>query len=111
MSLQNWSDNTILIELPPEPHTGEALQEAIRSVRANDGCDVVVDFANVDILISKTLSKLVRLHKVLVNCGHRLILCHVGAATKGILSVTGLEDIFAIVEDKFDALATVQTND
>jgi len=106
MGIQEWSENVILVDLPAEPQTGKQLQETIQEVRDRGDCDVVVDFSEVDIITSDSLAQLVRLRKLLADCRRQLTLCHVGAATKGILSVTGLNEIFTVVEDKFDVLAT-----
>jgi anti-anti-sigma regulatory factor len=48
------------------------------------------------------------LRKLLADCSHKLVFCNVAPATKGIFSVTGLDGIFEIVEDKFIALAGLQ---
>jgi anti-anti-sigma factor len=69
---------------------------------------VVIDFSKVDIITSSSLSKLLRLKKLMSDCGHRLIFCNVAPATKGIFTVTGLDDVFEIVDDKFVALASLQ---
>ncbi|MHC4075457.1 MAG: STAS domain-containing protein, partial [Planctomycetota bacterium] len=71
-------------------------------------CDVVVDFSSVDIVTSSSLSKLLKLRKLLADCSHKLVFCNVAAATKGIFTVTGLDGIFEVVEDKFVALAGLQ---
>jgi anti-anti-sigma regulatory factor len=93
MSIQDWSKELILVELPAEPQTGEHVREAIQLVRDRGDCDVVVDFSQVDII---------------TDCEHKLTLCHIAPATKGIFSVTGLDDVFTVVDDKSAALATPQ---
>ena len=108
MGIQNWSDDIVLVDLPQEPEMGDELKTVIATVRDRGDCDVVIDFANVDIVTSSTLSKMLKLRKLLGDCGHRLVFCSVAAATKGIFTVTGLEGIFEISEDKFVALASLQ---
>jgi anti-anti-sigma factor len=107
MGIQNWSEDVLLVELPAEPGIAEQVREAIQRVRDRGDCDVVVDFSQVDIITSASLAQLVRLHKLLAECEHKLTLCHLGAATAGILSVTGLDDMFTLVDNKSDVLATV----
>ena len=63
MGVQNWSDNIILVNLAPEPQTGEELQTAIEMVTDNGGFDVVVDFAQVGIITSSSIAKLLKLRK------------------------------------------------
>jgi len=108
MGIQNWSEDIILVDLPAEPEMGEELQTVTCIVRDRGDCDVVIDFGSVDIVTSSSLSKLLKLRKLLGDCGHRLIFCSVAAATKGIFSVTGLDGIFEVADDKFVALAGLQ---
>ena len=108
MSMQSWSDDVVLVELPGEPQTGAELETVIHHVRDRGDCSVVVDFSNVTILTSMSLASLLRLKKLLDGCRRRLALCCVSSATKGVISITGLDTMFEMVDDRFDALATVQ---
>jgi anti-anti-sigma factor len=108
MGIQSWSDDIVLVDLPQEPDMGDELKTVIDIVRDRGDCEVVVDFSKVDIVTSSSLSKLLKLRKLLGDCGHRLVFCNVAAATKGIFTVTGLEGIFEIADDKFVALASLQ---
>lgn len=108
MGIQNWSENIILVDLPAEPMMGDELKTVTGIIKDRGDCDVVMDFSGIDIISSSSLSKLLKLRKMLVDCDHQLILCNVAAATKGIFAVTGLEGIFRVVEDKFVALAGLQ---
>jgi len=108
MGIQNWSEDIVLVELAQEPQTGDELKAVTEIVRDRGDCDVVIDFSNVDIVTSSSLSKLLKLRKLLADCGHRLVFCNVAAATKGIFTVTGLDGIFELADDKFVALASLQ---
>jgi anti-anti-sigma factor len=108
MAIQNWSDDVVLVELPSEPYISDDLGTVTELVRDRGDCDVVIDFSSVDIVTSSSLSKFLRLQKLLTDCGHRLIMCNLAPATAGIFTVTGLEDLFEIVEDKTLALASLQ---
>jgi anti-anti-sigma factor len=108
MGIQNWSENIILVDLPQEPNMGDELKTITDMVRDRGDCDAVIDFSSVDIVTSSSLSKLLKLRKLLVDCGHRLIFCNVAPATRGIFTVTGLDGIFELADDKFVALASLQ---
>jgi anti-anti-sigma factor len=108
MGIQNWSEDIILVDLPLEPEMGEELKTITQVVRDRGDCEVVIDFSRVDIITSSSLSKLLRLKKLVGDCGHRLVFCNVAPATRGIFTVTGLDGIFEIVDDKFVALASLQ---
>ena len=108
MGIQNWSENIILVDLPAEPQIVDELKDVTEMVRDRGDCDVVIDFSKVDIITSSGLSALLRLRKLLVDCGHQLVFCSVAAATRGIFTVTGLDGVFEAVDDKFVALAGLQ---
>jgi anti-anti-sigma factor len=108
MGIQNWSEDIILVDLPQEPEIGEELKTVTEIARDRGDCEVVIDFSRVDIITSSSLSKLLKLRKLLGDCGHRLVFCSVAPATRGIFTVTGLDGIFEIADDKFVALASLQ---
>lgn len=108
MSIQNWSDKMILVELPAEPEASNELKRVLLAVRDRGDCGVVVDLSEVTVLTSTSLAALLRLKKLLDDCGQSLRLCSVGHATQGIISLTGLDDVFEIVGDRFDALARAE---
>ena len=108
MGIQNWSENVILVSLAEEPQMGEELRTVIEILRDRGECDVVVDFADVDIVTSSSIAKILKLRKTLKDHGRRLVLCGVRNATRGIFMVTGLDNVFEFVDDKFIALASLQ---
>lgn len=108
MGIQNWSDEVILVDLPQEPQMGDELTTITQMVRDRGDCEVVIDFSEVDIITSSSISKLLKLRKLLGDCEHRLIFSNVAPATKGIFTVTGLEEVFEFADDKFVALASLQ---
>ena len=108
MGIQNWSENIVLVDLSQEPQTGDELKAVTEIVRDRGDCDVVIDFSSVDIITSSSISGLLKLHKLLTDCEHRLVFCNVAAATKGVFTVTGLDEIFEFVDDKLIALTGLQ---
>lgn len=101
MDIQDWPEDVIFVDLPAEPQMADKLKTVTGIVRDRGNCDVVLDFSAIDIVMSSSLSQLLKLHKLLADCGHKLVFCNVGAATKGIFTVTGLDGIFEIAEDEF----------
>ncbi len=108
MGIQNWSEDIILVALEQEPQLGEELQTATALVQDRKNCDVVIDFADVNILTSSSIAKLLKLRKVLFSNERRLVFCSVSAKTKNIFTVTGLDTVFEFVDDQFVALAGLQ---
>jgi anti-anti-sigma regulatory factor len=109
MSFQNWSDDVILVDLPREPRMRSELKTIIEIVRDRGDCDVVVDFSSADIMTSTSIAGLLRLRKLLGDCSRRLIFCNVPAATRNVFSVVGLDEVFEFADDKFSALAYLQS--
>jgi anti-anti-sigma factor len=106
MGIQDLSENVVLVDAPPEPALNEELKNVTEVVRERGDCDVVIDFSRVDIVTSSSLSKLLKLRKVLMDCGHRMVLCCVAHATKGIFSITALDGVFEMVDDQSAAMAS-----
>jgi len=108
MGVQQWSDNIILVNLAEEPQLGEELQAVIAMATDKGDCDVVVDFAEINIITSSSIAKLLKLRKVLVDCDRRLVLSSLKPRVFKVFSVTGLDTVFEFVEDQFLALAGLQ---
>ncbi|MHC4694595.1 MAG: hypothetical protein ACYS67_17790, partial [Planctomycetota bacterium] len=71
MGIQNWSETIVLVDLPQEPEMGDELKAVTEIIRDRGDCDLVVDFSSVDIVTSSSLSKLLKLRKLVGDCGHR----------------------------------------
>jgi anti-anti-sigma factor len=108
MGIQDLSDNVILVDASPEPNLNEELKSATEVVRERGDCDVIIDFSHVDIVTSSSLSKLLKLRKLLMDCNRTLVLCSVAKATRAIFSVTALDGIFQMEPDRTAAKAFVE---
>jgi len=108
MSIHRWSQDVILVDLPGELEKHGELQTVIEMLRDGDICDVVVDFSHVDVVGGACLAGLLELRKLLRDSGHKLILCGVTPATKGVFTITRLGNLFEFAEDRFTALASPQ---
>jgi anti-anti-sigma factor len=109
MGIQDLTENILLVDAPPEPGLNEELKNVAEVVRERGDCDVVIDFSHVDIVTSSSLSKLLKLRKLLMDCDHRLVLCCVASATKGIFSITALDGVFEMVHAQPDAIESLKT--
>jgi anti-anti-sigma regulatory factor len=108
MGIDHPSQGILTVDLPPEPEMRSELEIVAEVVRDGTNCDVVVDFSSADIVTSSSISKLLKLNKLLGDCGHRLVLCNVATATKGIFKVAGLDVVFEFVADQPTALASIK---
>ena len=107
MGIQDWSEDIILVDLSEEPEMVNELIAVIETVHSTGYRDVVIDFSGVDIIPSSNLSRLLKLRKKLSDSGHKLVLCSVSAATKGIFMITGLDGNFEFANDKSEVLASL----
>jgi anti-anti-sigma factor len=109
MSIYRWSEDVILAELPGDLKKQNELQTVVAMLRERGDCDVVIDFSQVDVVGGVCLARLLEILSLVNECGHKLTLCTVAPATKGVFTVAGLDDLFEFAEDRFAALASPQT--
>ncbi len=108
MGIQDWSDKVVLVTAAAEPDMSDELKTVTQIVRHRNDCSVVIDFSDAELVTSSSLAQLLRLQKVLDDHNQQLVLCGICPRTKGIFEVTGLNNVFEFVEDKFTALAGMQ---
>ena len=108
MSIHRWSEDVILVDLPRELERQNELQTVIEMVRDGGDCDVVIDFSHVDVVGGACLAGLLEVRRLVNDCGHKLTLCSVAPATRGVFTIARLDDLFEFVEDRFAALASLQ---
>jgi len=109
MGMQNLTEDIILVDLHREPRMGDELKTVTDIVNDRGDCDVILDFSNVDIITSSSLSKLLKLRQLLTDCGHRLVFCSMNNFTKSAFNITGLDGIFELTDDKFAASEELQS--
>ncbi len=108
MGIDHSSQGILTVDLLPEPDMGTELENVAKVVREGADCDVVVDFSSVDIITSSSISKFLKLNKLLDGFGHRLVLCGLINATKQIFKLAGLDQVFDFTDDKSAALTAVK---
>ena len=111
MGIENLTENVVYVSLPAEPELGGELDKVSQIASEQGGCNMVVDFSDVDIITSPNLSVLLKLRKQLDNNSKRLICCSVSAMTKGIFTITGLETVFEFADDKSAALGALEAQE
>jgi len=107
MIIHNYSDNIILVELPPEPRIRKDLDRVMEILQERTDCDVLLDFSKVDIMLSLSLSGLIQLHKLVNTAGRRLIFFNTSPLTKDIFKVTCFDNIFEFADDLHAASAVL----
>ena len=110
MWIENLKDKSfvIYIAVSREPELRRELEIINEIIRGRDDCNVIISLANIEVLNSSSITKLVMLHNSLTQNGRSLILCRVGLPTKGIFATAGLNSLFNFVNDVSDALTTIR---
>jgi anti-anti-sigma factor len=108
MSIENWSENILLVELQDDPSFTDDLNALLDQVQDNKQYDVVLNFASVNYLNSSNIAKLLRLRKVQISNGRQMKLCGVNTHVWGLFLITGLDKVFSFCDDVSMGLASVQ---
>ncbi len=108
MMIDNCSDNILMVKLDPEPGIRKQLDRLMELIREGSTADVLIDFSDVDIMTSLSLSGFLQLRKLLNIAGHRLVFCNCSNMTKDIFHVTCFDDIFEFIDDKEEAIEALE---
>jgi anti-anti-sigma factor len=96
------TDGPIVVRVAPIVHATEQLKNLIAE---EVDSDVVLDVSDLGFATSMLLNELLELRASVLNHGHRIIICCVDERVRGILGVTGLDDVFAITASQTEALS------
>jgi anti-anti-sigma regulatory factor len=108
MGIQNYSEDILLVSLPEQPQHGQEIEIVNKLLSDSVDFDVMVDFANVEMLTSETICGLMILSKLLNGSGRKLVLYNLSSQIKQIFLRTGLITVFDLADDNFDALDHIQ---
>ncbi|MBN2594710.1 MAG: anti-sigma factor antagonist [Sedimentisphaerales bacterium] len=112
MGIRNPSENVIFVTVPCDKlERAEKLKNLNETIGENSQCDVIIDFAGVEIINSWNISNLLILREMLEKAGRKLVLCSVNTATKCIFVVAGLSKTFFFAENKSAALDAIRHTD
>ena len=108
MSISNWSENIIVVELQDDPTFSDDMTALVDQLDRCHELDVVMNLSGVMYVNSSNIAKLLKARKKIISNGRRLVMC--GSATNvwGLFLVTGLDKVFEFADDVANGLATVQ---
>ena len=104
MAIQNYSDNIIIVDLPAEPNIRVELENLRGVLQTCADSDVIIDFSQVDIITSLSLSGFLMVRELLAKAGRRLVFCNISPITRDIFTVTCFDGIFEFIDDKDHAV-------
>ncbi len=108
MTVSNYSENILLVELPGEPNIRSVLDEVIAIFEQYPHYDVVVDLKKVDIMVSLSLSGFIMLHKLVKQNDRRMVFCNTSNITRGIFNATCFDAMFEFIDTKTEAFNALQ---
>jgi anti-anti-sigma factor len=107
MSIQEWSDNIVVVNLQDDPDFSDDVN-ALTERMEKEPRNAVLDFTKVKFLNSSNISKLLKLRKTTLDAKRKLYLCGIPIQVWGVFLLTGLDTLFDVAEDPASALATLQ---
>ena len=108
MSIENWSENILVVELQDDPAFSDDLTALTDQLESRQDVDVVLSLAAVKYLNSSNIAKLLKIRKKLITSKRRLVLCGIDTSIWGLFLVTGLDKVFEFADNLANALASVQ---
>lgn len=105
MGSRNFSEDVLLVTLPPQPQQSDELEAVNTTLSEQIDRDIVMDFSEVEMLTSESICSLLILAKLLGGVGHQLVLCSVPPAINDIFVRTGLLSVFEFADSESDAMA------
>ncbi len=108
----DWSTDIAIANLADEPALSDELGTMIERLEDSETAPhIVLDFHEVSYVNSSNIAQLLRIRNMLVEFGHRLVLCSVTDEVMSVLVVSGLNKLFAFAPDTLTAIASVQIED
>ena len=108
MSIENWSDSVIVVDLQDDPAFTDDLNALMEQLELKKGADVVLRLDGVTYLNSSNLARLLKTRKTIQSQKRKLVLCEIATTVWGLFLVTGLDKVFEFADDLPSALTMVQ---
>ena len=110
MSITEWSEDVLLVDLFPEPLLSEDLQQLLLAIDGPGAAakHVILDFQQVNGLTSSNIAAMLRVRKRVLQQKRRLFICAVNDRVWSIFMTAGLDDVFETSVEVSTALASVQ---
>lgn len=110
MGIQSLPRDVLVVNLPAQPQYGHELEDVNRMLSETVAYDVVINFADVQMLTSETICGLMILDKLLRGGGRQLVLYNLSSSIKQIFVRTGLVTVFHFADDDLSALEQIHSH-
>tara|TARA_B100001750_G_scaffold203624_1_gene179507 strand:+ start:389 stop:733 length:345 start_codon:yes stop_codon:yes gene_type:complete len=106
MTLNQWSNDILILELQDEPDFSEDTDALLANLRGDEtsNSNVIIDLQQVFKLNSSNLGALIEIKKTLQSQGKRMVICNISDSLWSTMLATGLDQVFEFIEDTTTAL-------
>jgi anti-anti-sigma factor len=113
MTLNQWSEDVLILELQNEPDFSEDTDSLLAKLKSSDilAPDVIIDLQQVSTLNSSNLGALIECKKMLGKKDRRMIICNINDAIWSTMLATGLDQVFTFIEDTTTALTSLMVGE
>ena len=113
MTLNQWSEDVLILELQNEPDFSEDTDSLIRKLKDSDILvpDVIIDLQQVTTLNSSNLGALIECKRILEQKDRRMIVCNISDSIWSTMLATGLDQVFTFIEDTTTALTSLMVGE
>jgi anti-anti-sigma factor len=109
MTLNQWDENILILELQDEPDFSEDTDTLLLTLRGGEEPfpNVIIDLQNVATLNSSNLGALIEIKKILQTKDKRMVVCNISDSIWSTMLATGLDQVFEFIEDTTTALLLI----
>jgi anti-anti-sigma factor len=109
MTLNQWDENILILELSDEPDFSEDTDTLLSRLRegGEQFPNVIIDLQNVATLNSSNLGALIEIKKLLQSKDRRMVVCNISDSIWSTMLATGLDQVFEFIEDTTTALLLI----
>ncbi|MDP6693596.1 MAG: STAS domain-containing protein [Phycisphaerales bacterium] len=113
MTLNQWSEDVLILELQDEPDFSEDTDSLLRKLNSGGvlSPDVIIDLQQVTSLNSSNLGALIECKRVLDTKDRRMIICNINDVIWSTMLATGLDQVFTFIEDTTTALTSLMVGE
>lgn len=108
MNLTKEINDVIIVKLPAEPGLRAETDCVIQQLQTDGHRSVIMDFSNVDIMTSMTLSGFLKVRELVTEQNNRLIFTNVNHLTRDIFKVCCFDSVFEFALDNDQALQAIE---
>jgi anti-anti-sigma regulatory factor len=109
VKIENLASDIIAFTLEREPQMNGEFEAVIAMTAEHSNCNVILNFKNIDIITSSSLTRLHKFRQTLPPLEHQMVLCNIHPFTKSAFEVASLDGFFTLAADKPAAVTVLRS--